>query len=44
MTSVNICVDDEVVAIVPLWMVKHAAEDAIAKYPSSKIVLEVVTL
>lgn len=44
MTSVNIRIDDAVVAIVPLWMLKHAAEDAIAMYSNSKIVLEVVTL
>ena len=39
--TVSICVDDGPVAVVPLWMVKHAIEDAVAQYPDKKIILEV---
>ena len=39
--TVSVCVDGVPVAVVPLWMIKHAAEDAIAQYPDSKISLEV---
>ena len=39
--TVSICVDDVPVAVVPLWMVKHAIEDAVAQYPDKKIILEV---
>ena len=42
MISVFVRVDDVIVAQVPLWMVKHALEDAFSHYPDSKIVLEVV--
>lgn len=41
--DVIVLVDGECVAIVPLWMVKHAIEDAAAQYPERKIILEVVT-
>lgn len=34
-------VDGCCVAIVPLWMVKHAIEDAVAQYPDKNIILEV---
>ena len=37
-----VLVDGKCVAIVPLWMVKHAIEDAVAQYPDNKITLEVV--
>lgn len=40
---VIVLVDEKCVAIVPLWMVKHAIEDAVAKYPDKKITLEVST-
>lgn len=36
-----VLVDGKCVAIVPLWMVKHAIEDAVAQYPDKKIILEV---
>ena len=39
--TVSVCVDDVPVAVVPLWMIKHAAEDAVAQYPDKKITLEV---
>lgn len=39
--DVFVFVDDDLVAIVPLWMVKHAIEDVAAQYPGKKIVLEV---
>lgn len=39
--DVIILVDEKCVAIVPLWMVKHAIEDAVAQYPDKKIILEV---
>lgn len=39
--NVSVCVDDVPVAVVPLWMIKHAAEDAVAQYPDQKITLEV---
>lgn len=39
---VTVLVDGKCVAIVPLWMVKHAIEDAVAQYPDNKITLEVV--
>jgi hypothetical protein len=41
--DVIVLVDAKCVAIVPLWMVKHAIEDAIAQYPDpdKKITLEV---
>lgn len=38
---VVVLVDGKCVAIVPLWMVNHAIVDAVAKYPDSKIILEV---
>lgn len=38
---VIVLVDGKCVAIVPLWMVKHAIEDAVAQYPDNKITLEV---
>lgn len=38
---VNVLVDGRCVAIVPLWMVKHAIEDAVVQYPDKKIALEV---
>lgn len=38
---VTVFVDGKCVAIVPLWMVKHAIEDAVAQYPDKKIALEV---
>lgn len=40
--DVIVRVDGECVAIVPLWMVKHAIEDVVAQYPDKKIILEVV--
>lgn len=39
--DVIVLVDDRCVAIVPLWMVKHAIEDAVVQYPDKKITLEV---
>lgn len=39
--DVIVLVDGKCVAIVPLWMVKHAIEDAVAQYPDNKIILEV---
>lgn len=39
--DVIVLVDGKCVAIVPLWMVKHAIEDAVAHYPDKKIFLEV---
>lgn len=39
--DVIVLVDGKCVAIVPLWMVKHAIEDAVAQYPDKKIILEV---
>ena len=39
--DVNLLVDGRCVAIVPLWMVKHAIEDAVVQYPDKKITLEV---
>lgn len=39
--DVSILVDGRCVAIVPLWMVKHAIEDAVVQYPDKKISLEV---
>ena len=41
MSSVSVCVDGVPVAVVPLWMIKHAVEDAIAHYPDKKITVEV---
>lgn len=38
---INVLVDGNVVASVPLWMVKHAIEDAVSQYPGQKIILEV---
>lgn len=38
---VIVLADGRCVAIVPLWMVKHAIEDAVAQYPDKKITLEV---
>ena len=38
---VIVLVDGKCVAIVPLWMVKHAIEDAVVYYPDKKITLEV---
>lgn len=39
--DVIVLVDGRCVAIVPLWMVKHAIEDAVVQYPDQKIILEV---
>lgn len=39
--NIIVSVDGDVVAQVPLWMVKHAVEDAVSNFPGSKIVLEV---
>lgn len=39
--DVIVLVDGRCVAIVPLWMVKHAIEDAVVQYPGKKITLEV---
>ena len=39
--GVIVLVDGRCVAIVPLWMVKHAIEDAAVQYPDKKITLEV---
>lgn len=39
--DVIVLVDAKCVAIVPLWMVKHAIEDAVGQYPDKKIILEV---
>lgn len=39
--DVIVLVDGKCVAIVPLWMVKHAIEDSVAQYPFKKIILEV---
>lgn len=39
--DVIVLVDGNCVAIVPLWMVKHVIEDAVAQYPDKKITLEV---
>ena len=39
--DVIVLVDGRCVAIVPLWMVKHAIEDACFQYPDQKIILEV---
>lgn len=39
--DVIVLVDGRCVAIVPLWMVKHAIEDAAVQYPDKKIILEV---
>lgn len=41
MSSVSVCVDGVPVAVVPLWMINHAVEDAIAQYPDKKITVEV---
>lgn len=41
MSFVSVCVDGVPVAVVPLWMIKHAVEDAIAQYPDKKITVEV---
>lgn len=41
MSSVSVCVDGVPVAVVPLWMIKHAVEDAIAQYSDKKITVEV---
>lgn len=39
--DVIVLVDGKCFAIVPLWMVKHAIEDAVAQYPDKEITLEV---
>lgn len=39
--DVIVFVDGNCVAIVPLWMVKHAIEDSVVQYPDKKITLEV---
>lgn len=39
--DVFVIVDGKFVAIVPLWMVKHALEDACSQYPGHKIIMEV---
>ena len=39
--DVVVLVDGRCVSIVPLWMVKHAIEDAVVQYPDKKITLEV---
>lgn len=41
MITVFVRVDDVFVVQVPLWMLKHAVEDAVSHYPNAKIVLEV---
>lgn len=41
--DVIVLVDEEFVAIVPLFMVKHAIEDVVVQFPNRKITLEVVT-
>lgn len=38
---VIVFVDGKCVVTVPLWMVKHAIEDAVAQFPDKKITLEV---
>lgn len=40
--GVFVLVDGNCVAIVPLWMVKHAIEDSVTQYPDKKITLEVL--
>ena len=40
--DVSVLVDGRCVAFVPLWMVKHAIEDAVVQYPDKKISLEVL--
>lgn len=40
--DVIVLVDGNCVAIVLLWMVKHAIEDAVVQYPDKKIALEVL--
>jgi hypothetical protein len=42
--DVIVLVDGKCVAIVPLWMVHHAIEDAVIQYPDKKISLEVSVL
>ena len=39
--DVIVLVDGRCVAIVPMWMVYHAIEDAVIQYPNNKITLEV---
>lgn len=39
--DVIVLVDGKCVAIVPLWMIKHAIQDAVAQYSNNKITLEV---
>ena len=39
--DVIIYVAGKCVAIVPLWMIKHAVEDAVSQYPDKKISVEV---
>lgn len=39
--DVIVLADNQCVAIVPLWMVKHAIEGAVVQYPDKKITLEV---
>ena len=38
---ITVFVDGEKVASLPLWMSRHAIEDAVSRYPGCKIVLEV---
>ena len=39
--DVIVLVDGKCVAIVPMWMVHHAIDDAVIQYPNKKITLEV---
>lgn len=41
MIKLYVLVDGEVVADVPLWMIKHAVEDAVSMYPAKRISVEV---
>lgn len=40
--DVIVLVDGNGVAIVPLWMFKHAIKDSVSQYPDKKITLEVL--
>lgn len=42
MISVRVLVNEECVAIVPLWMIHHVISDVTAHYPDQKFVLEFV--
>lgn len=39
---VVVLVDGEIVATVPCWLVKHAIEDVVVRYPDKIISLEVL--